>query len=194
MAVRFSQILLRKINNTNNHYKNFTLYSGYTCTCGENTLKKYSIWRATKSGDETDEQQKKKKTVIIPKITLLQGNEITVTTLEDAQKLSKRRDLKLVKIVDIDTKSQRPIYKLMTATEYHAEDLKQKEQKKKNKEGAIKGEKLLILNYNIANHDIETNVKKISKWIGKSYEVRIVINGDSNLQKAVSEENWTNIS
>ncbi|CAH0561041.1 unnamed protein product [Brassicogethes aeneus] len=133
-----------------------------------------------------DQQNPKRKTAIIPKITLISGQEINITTVEEAQKLSKRRDLKLVKIVDMDTKTHRPVYKLMTGAEYHAEDLKQREEKKKDRMNAsIKGEKVMIMNQNIAQHDVEVNVKKIQKWLKKLYEVRIVINGDSsNMEKA----------
>lgn len=187
MAVRVSNFFFKCLNNTN-RYKNIPVFtvSGY-----QTNLRSYSSWSATKLvGQESSEtEQKKKKTSIIPKITLLQGNDLTITTLEEAQKLSKRRDLKLVKILDVDTKTQRPIYKLMTASEYHEEDIKHKEQIKKNKEDTIKGEKLVFLNYNIANHDLEINIKKIIKWIGKNFEVRVVINGDANkMQKAVSNK------
>lgn len=139
---------------------------------------------------ETTEQEKKKrpKTVPIPRITLISGEEVKITTLEEAQRISKRRDLKLVKIIDLDAKTQRPVYKLMTGSEYHAEDLKQRENKKKERENAsIKGEKVLILSSSIQQHDIDVNVKKISKWLKKCYEVKVVINGDAgNMEKAVS--------
>lgn len=128
---------------------------------------------------------KKSKRPIVPKITLLSGqDDISVTTLEEAQKLAKRRDLKLVKIIDIDTKTQRPVYKLMTATEYNAEEVKQK--KEKQKSTAFKGEKLLMLGANITEHDLQTQIKKIQKWIQKDIEVRIVINDSSGGEKAVS--------
>lgn len=186
MALRLSQFLIGRISNTDIYYKKVQLIYN-RCTCSRQaTFKNYSTLDSVTSEQI---QQKKKKTAVIPKITLVQGDIVSITTLEEAQKLSKRRDLKLVKIVDEDTKTQRPIYKLMTANEYHAEDLKQREQKKKSKEGAIKGEKLIIFNYNIAKHDVETNMKKILKWVEKLYEVRVVINGDaSNMQKAVSTE------
>lgn len=140
--------------------------------------------------DPVTGEVKKKKSPIIPKITLIQGNNLTVTTLEEAQKLSKRRDLRLVKMLDLDTKTERPVYKLMTGAEYHAEDIKQRELKKAEKEknkNALKGEKLVILSQNITEHDMGTNVKRILKWLTKPYEVRIIINGDSNnMSKAVS--------
>ncbi|KAF2898040.1 hypothetical protein ILUMI_08136 [Ignelater luminosus] len=137
------------------------------------------------------EQQKKSKRQPIPKITLISSDDnISITTLEEAQQLSKRRDLKLVKIVDLDTKTQRPVYKLMTGAEYHSEEIKQREQKKKEKQsnaGALKGEKLLMLNSGISKHDLETNIKKILKWILKRYEVRVVISGDvSSMEKSES--------
>lgn len=127
-----------------------------------------------------DEPAKKKKTIPIPKITLLAPDEnVQVTSLEEAQKLAKRRDLKLVKIIDLDTKTQRPIYKLMTGTEYHAEDLKQREMRKEKKNEAIKGEKLLLINSKISEHDLESRMKNILKWINKKYEIRVVVSGDN---------------
>ncbi|XP_057658265.1 translation initiation factor IF-3 [Diorhabda carinulata] len=134
-----------------------------------------------------EEKPKKKKTAIIPKITLIQDQQLSVTTLEEAQRLSKRRNLKLVKIIDLDTKTQRPIYKLMTGSEYHAEDLKQRAIKKEEKQNAVKAEKVLIINHNIYEHDLQVHLKKINKWIDKLHEVRVVINGDSNnMEKAES--------
>lgn len=120
---------------------------------------------------------KTKKTNIIPKITLISGENITITTLQEAEKLSKRRDLKLVKVVDLDAKTQRPVYQLMTGAEYHAEDLKQREKRKLDKQQSLKGEKILLINSRITQHDLETQLRKAIKWLQKMYEVRVVING-----------------
>ncbi|ERL85114.1 translation initiation factor IF-3, mitochondrial [Dendroctonus ponderosae] len=126
------------------------------------------------------EAPKKKKTAPIPRITLLNGADISISTLEDAQKIAKRRDLKLIKLLDLDTKTDRPVYRLMTGAEYHHEDLKQRETKKAIKaKGAFKKEKLLIMSQNITEHDLQTNINKLLKWISRRYEVRIVINGNS---------------
>ncbi|XP_066257168.1 translation initiation factor IF-3 [Euwallacea similis] len=125
------------------------------------------------------EKPQRKKTSPIPKITLLFGDDVSVTTVEEAQKIAKRRNMKLVKIIDLDTKSERPVYKLFTGAEYLAEDLKQRERKKTEKlKNPFKGEKVLILNHNISKHDLQTNIKKIVKWLEKRHEVRVVINGN----------------
>lgn len=141
--------------------------------------------------EQSNSEIKKTKKPAIPKITLIasdQGSDkVTITTLPEAQKLSKRRDLKLVKVLDVDTKTQRPVYKLMSGAEYHAEDLKLREMKKIEKlaDNSLKGEKVLIVGDNISEHDIITQTNKIRKWIQKRYEVRIVINGNSsNMDKA----------
>ncbi|KAL3266563.1 hypothetical protein HHI36_010729 [Cryptolaemus montrouzieri] len=119
-------------------------------------LRKYCIQE-----NKSEAKPPKKKTSPIPKITLISGSSISVTTLDEAQKISKRRDLKLVKIIDLDTKTQRPIYKLMTGSEYHQEDLKQREENKKQKNSNfIKGEKILLLNDTISDHDLEVQGKK----------------------------------
>lgn len=134
---------------------------------------------------------KKKKTAPIPKITLLSSdsNNITVTTLEEAQRIAKRRDLKLVKLLDLDTKSERPVFKLMSGAEYFAEDLKQREKRKLDRQKTqLKGEKVVILSQKISDHDLQTNINKITKWLKKRYEVRMVINttGD-NKARVVSK-------
>jgi translation initiation factor IF-3 len=54
----------------------------------------------------------KPKTTPSPKITLIAKDEsVSIVSLVEAQKLAKRRDLKLVKILDLDTKTKRAIYK-----------------------------------------------------------------------------------
>lgn len=47
-----------------------------------------------------------------PKITLVTGkDQIEIISLEQAKKLAERRQMKLVSIVDFDTKTQRAVYK-----------------------------------------------------------------------------------
>ncbi|KAJ8910014.1 hypothetical protein NQ315_014440 [Exocentrus adspersus] len=184
MTVRLLSASIRLINISNGLMHNALKVK--LCSCQQRGLSSKPSSKIIKVIDPVTGEEKKKKTEIIPKITLLSGDQITVTTLEEAQKLSKRRDLKLVKVVDLDTKTQRPVYKLMTGSEYHAEDLKQREQKKKEKQkGGLKGEKVLMINQNISQHDLDVDIKKISKWIAKSFGVRVVINGDStNIEQA----------
>lgn len=187
MPIRLVSRAFRLINYNNGIMRSFVLRTPL-CGCQPSCYSSKPTNHIIKVVDPVTGEEKKKKTNIIPKITLISGDQLTIVTLEEAQNISKRRDLKLVKIVDLDTKTQRPVYKLMTGSEYHAEDLKQREQKKKEKQkGGIKGEKVLIIKHNITEHDLQTDIKKITKWISKSYEVRVVINGDStNMDKAVS--------
>lgn len=108
-------------------------------------------------------------------------NKITVTTQKDALKLSTRRDLKLVKVKDYDTKSQRPTYQLMTTSQYLLEDVKENQIKGKKKDSFLKGEKVLSLSHKINEHDLISKINMMKKWVAKRYEVRIIITGeDSN--------------
>lgn len=124
------------------------------------------------------------------KITLINpNNSIIVTTLEDAQKLSKRRELKLVKIQDLDTKTQRPVYRLYTA----AELLSEEESENNNPEDTAKSshkktEKNLTLNSRIADHDLTSRIKNITKWLIKGHEIRVLIQSNSS-QDDVNSEN-----
>lgn len=90
----------------------------------------------------TPENAEKKKKKFVEKITLItDGNNIEVTSLEEAKKLSTRRNLKLVKMVDVDFKTQRPVYKLLSGVDFYEQEKKQREtQKEKSKNEYIKGE------------------------------------------------------
>jgi len=115
-----------------------------------------------------------------PMITLIsEGNKIELTTLDQAKKIAERRDLKLVSIMDCDTKTQRAVYKLMTGAEFYEEEMKRREEKKEaKKEQHIKSEKLLTLTNKITEHDLNMKIAKCVKWIEKLHEVRVVISGD----------------
>jgi len=123
-----------------------------------------------------------------PVVTLIgTDNSLAVMSLSEAERIAKRRELKLVRIIDIDTKTQRPVYQLMTGSQYYNEDKKQRLDKNAKKESGLRGEKLLTLSHRITPHDLNSRMNNIRKWLSKTYEVRIVINGDSgNMKCAVS--------
>lgn len=53
-----------------------------------------------------------KKKTYEPRITLIgSDNSVSITDLKNAQNVSLRRELKLVKIKDEDSKTRRPVYK-----------------------------------------------------------------------------------
>ncbi|KOB65774.1 Translation initiation factor-3 (IF3), partial [Operophtera brumata] len=106
------------------------------------------------------------------RITLIgTDNSVSITDLKNAQSLSERRELKLVKLQDVDSKTRRPVYKLMTNTEYHAEELERRQEKQTARQNnLIKGEKLLTLSTKIGEHDLMTGVRKMVKLLDKQYE------------------------
>ncbi|XP_067633607.1 translation initiation factor IF-3 [Eurosta solidaginis] len=113
-----------------------------------------------------------------PKITLIQPNQsITVVTLKEAQKMAKRRELRLVKQQDFDTKTQRPVYRLVTAAEMLSEDVD--ESARDNKKSAEKkSEKSLSIGCRISDHDLSSRLKHISKWLAKNHHVSVLIQGN----------------
>uniref|UniRef100_A0AAG5DN70 Translation initiation factor 3 N-terminal domain-containing protein n=1 Tax=Anopheles atroparvus TaxID=41427 RepID=A0AAG5DN70_ANOAO len=125
-----------------------------------------------------------------PKVTLISSDEsISIVNLDEAVKISNRRNLKLVKITDLDTKTQRPVYRMMSGSEYLTEDLKRREEKKKSKQDAsIKGDKLLTISSRIAEHDLVSKIQNVLKWLNKSLEVRVVVTGDGVGNKAKQED------
>lgn len=136
-----------------------------------------------------------KKKVYENRITLISpDNSLSITDLKNAQNISLRRDLKLVKIQDTDAKTRRPVYKLMTSSEYHAEELsKRKEKQLARQNASIKGEKLLTLSSRIGEHDLMTGIKKMLKLVEKQYEVKVVIAGDDAEAATKSEKIYQTI-
>ncbi|CAH2238776.1 translation initiation factor IF-3, mitochondrial [Pararge aegeria] len=116
------------------------------------------------------------------RITLIGPDDsVCITDLKDAQNLSSRRELKLVKIQDVDSKTRRPVYKLMTNAEYHEEEIARRKEKQIARDGNhLKGQKLITLSSRIAEHDLLTGVKKMAKLLEKQYEVKVVISGNEN--------------
>lgn len=120
------------------------------------------------------------KTVPLPKITLLgPEKDVSVVTMDVASKMCERRGLKLVKIIDIDTKTQRPVYQLMTPNQFLKEDQKSHQKKDEKNHNQLKGEKTVLINCRIGQSDLESKVNNIRKWISKMYEVRVTITGDT---------------
>lgn len=120
------------------------------------------------------------KTVRQPKITLLgPEKDISIVTMDVASKMCFRRGLKLVKIIDIDTKTQRPVYQMMTANQFLKEDTKSYQDKNKKNLNSLKGEKTVLINCRIGQGDLESKINNFSKWLSKMYEVRITITGDT---------------
>ena len=111
------------------------------------------------------------------KITLFSGNATVplIATMEEAQKLSKRRNLKLVKVQDMDTKTQRPVFKLISQAQF----IGQEQEPLSKEKGTKKPEKMLTIGYRIAEADLQSRLKQISKWLTKQQEVRVVIEGAS---------------
>ncbi|XP_034937067.1 uncharacterized protein mIF3 [Chelonus insularis] len=135
-------------------------------------------------GIEDPVNQKKKKP-FIPRITLLfDNNDLTVTTLEQAEKLANRRNMKLIKIVDFDVKTERPIYKLMSIKDFIKEDNLSKAAAKVQKERSLKEDKTITLSSRIANHDLEVKIKSMHKMLKRKHGIRVIISIDNNHEKA----------
>ncbi|KAH0558301.1 uncharacterized protein LOC123272029 [Cotesia glomerata] len=127
----------------------------------------------------------KKKKVFVPRITLLSNkDEISIVTLEAAQKLANRHNMKLVKIIDFDTKTERPVYKLMTIQEYLQSEATSKAQAKEAKERTIKEDKTIAMSSKISEHDLFTKIKSMNKMLGKRHGVQVLIAVDGNKEKA----------
>ncbi|XP_064109172.1 uncharacterized protein LOC135217316 [Macrobrachium nipponense] len=112
-----------------------------------------------------------------PLILLIENKEsdkLMSVTLKQAERIAKRRDLKLVQVEDpsLKGKTSRLVYKLITGKEYYELSRAKKEEKSSS---GIKGEKSLTLNGNIAPNDLHSKLQNINKWITKGFQVRVTI-------------------
>uniref|UniRef100_T1PH09 Translation initiation factor IF-3 n=1 Tax=Musca domestica TaxID=7370 RepID=T1PH09_MUSDO len=150
-------------------------------------LSLYQRQRPNDVGDESGASAQKKKSSSL-KITLLQNQNVTVTSLEEAKNLAKRRSMQLVQVQKLDTKTQRPVYKLVSSAERLQEELSDLKggQDKDTSSGASdkasqkKSEKTLNIGSRISDHDLASRLKNISKWLSKHHEVRILIQGNES--------------
>lgn len=150
----------------------------------------HDIWRSgqcrafgRRPEPEDDDVKKppRPKTVPVPRITLVSpDNSTTVTVLEEAQRLAKRRNLTLIKVSDLEAKSQRPIYKLVSSTgilEEFDEDTKDAETDRRDKI-VQKDTKLFYISAKITEHDLQTKTKNVLRQLTKRHKVKIVITLD----------------
>jgi len=119
------------------------------------------------------------------KITLLgPDKDVSVVTLDVANKMCERRSMKLVKIIDVDTKTQRPVYQMMTANQFLQEESIGKSRSANVNDGKnvatkkTKNEKTALINCRIGRGDLESKVNNFHKWLSKSHEVRVTVTGD----------------
>lgn len=132
--------------------------------------------------DVGTEKKQRPKTVPVPKITLLSSDDsITVTVLENAQRLAKRRKLTLVKISELDSKTQRPVYKLMSSSVYLEkveEDVAENVEADGRDRQRFKDTKLFYISAKITENDLLTKTKNVVKLLNKGHKVKIVITLD----------------
>lgn len=150
------------------------------CTCRALGFKK----KQSETDDSVTAKPYRPKTARQPKITLLGADKnVSVVTLEVAKKMCERRAMKLVKIVDLDTKTQRPVYQMMTANQFLREEDTIGEScsdgEKNITASKLKSEKTALINCRIGRSDLESKVNNFRKWLGKLHEVRVTVTGDT---------------
>ncbi|XP_031783787.1 uncharacterized protein LOC100678779 [Nasonia vitripennis] len=181
---RFSKSRINYLTEIDNKNVNLTLSCNIVCNkflCTEEKFKPVN----KSNNPNAPEKPKKRKPLTSPQVTLISPeDDISMMTLEQAKKLADRRKLKLVKILDFDTKSQKPLFKLMTSQEFFEEGVKFKERKKKEKDAAVKEDKLFTISTKTTEHDLYIKINQIMKLLKKKHEIRIFISKDGNHTKA----------
>ncbi|HOA47764.1 MAG TPA: translation initiation factor IF-3 [Candidatus Pacearchaeota archaeon] len=107
-----------------------------------------------------------------PKVRLIseKGENLGIISREEALQYAKERNLDLIQIT---SNVPIPVCRVMDIGKYlYQQKKKEKEQRKKQKSGKIKG---IRISPRIAEHDLETKVKSVSKFLLKGYKIRIEV-------------------
>lgn len=130
--------------------------------------------------DDTDGKEKKRKTSRIPKITLIHTNKsISVISLEDAEKLAKRRNLELIHVSNT-SKSGRSVYELANSSKF-GQITSDVTETHKN-EQKIKSAKLFTIKQNIMDYDLNIKINNINRTLKKNYKAQILFSHPQGLQ------------
>ncbi|XP_063604640.1 translation initiation factor IF-3-like [Penaeus indicus] len=111
-----------------------------------------------------------------PQIMVVDTEEkVSVMTLRQAERLAKRRDLKLVQVIDstLKGKVEKQVYKLMTGKQYFEEEVRGKKDIKTAT--GVKGEKMLTISGKIAEHDLKSKLHNIEKWLKKGHQTKVTL-------------------
>jgi translation initiation factor IF-3 len=84
-------------------------------------------------------------------------------------------------------KNTETYYQLMTGVQYYTEGRKLQKEKSAKKGNGFKGDKLVTLSHRIPPHDLSSKLKNVTRWLSKTYEVRVVMNGDSDNMKCAEQ-------
>lgn len=130
--------------------------------------------------DDADGKETKRKTQRIPKITLIHTDKsISVISLDDAEKLAKRRNLELIHVSNT-SKSGRSVYELVDSlkivkTANNVAETHKYEQK-------TKPAKLFAIKQNIMDYDLNVKINNINKTLKKNYKAKILFLHPKGLQ------------
>ncbi|KAL2717075.1 translation initiation factor IF-3-like [Vespula squamosa] len=181
LRVRFFQQLDRHLlNSLNSTYKQKTI--------------RRNINISKKKEEEDNVSKEQVKATSESKITLLlSNNSMTVTYLEDAKKLAKRRNLILTKVENEQKISSRDTYKLVKLGD---EFLEAKNNDKEN--NIIKAErnskiKQIQISGKISTHDLNIKLKNVNKLLSKQHKIKFIINHDMETQDRILKYVETNV-
>ncbi|CAD1476527.1 unnamed protein product, partial [Heterotrigona itama] len=144
--------------------------------CVENNF----LWNQTinfsKNYIDSEEGEKvlRKKAPKICKITLIHPNKtLSVTTLEEAEKLAKRKNFQLVFVAD-SSKNDRKVYQLKDSSMLdeltnNVEEIVEMKQK-------IKTTKLFTIKHSTMDHDLDIKIKNINNILKKNFKAKIFFN------------------
>ena len=131
------------------------------------------------------EEKKKGKTTRTPKITLIHTDKsVSVISLENAEKLAKRRNLELIHVSDT-SKSGRSVYELVSSSKI--DEMTNNVEVCKD-EQKIKSIKIFTIKQNIMNYDLNVKINNINKTLKKNYKAKILFSHPNGPQEEVIKE------
>ncbi|XP_076294333.1 uncharacterized protein LOC143215781 [Lasioglossum baleicum] len=147
-----------------------TSSKGYQNVCSlKSEIKCFST--VLDANTETEENKKRKKTVRVPNIKLIHPDKsMTISLLEEAQKIAKRQNLHLVKQTYTD-RDNRDVYELCDSTEFFENRSKEDTTEKV----VYKNTKFFPIQSKIKEHDLAIKLNNINKLLQKNHKIKIAI-------------------
>jgi len=154
-----------------------------------------TVSESTKNLKQTESSKRKaagKKEEVVSILLMSETENVSQTTLADAEKLAKRRGFRLVEVVPVEVKfhTDKKVYKLEKLGEHADHEWKkagndgdsesESEHHRKERPQRVREDKTILLSGKISEHDCEGKIKQMNKLLAKGYKLRVFVGGSGS--------------
>ena len=130
---------------------------------------------------DEEEREKKIKTRVIKVNLIMPDQKVSSMTLEQAQKMAKRRNLQMTLLSDppkFASFGGRDVYEMITKSMHVKHSAESSEVNKEDPQCEYRESKTITFSDSIAEHDMQVKLKHIKKLLSKRHVVIVIIADD----------------